>query len=152
MRQIKAPPAQIAFGGRLRGEASLIERHSPPPALVLVDDDPALLHALSFSFETEGYDVRAFADAESLLAAPEPPHGSSCLVLDQKLPGMSGLALLAALRARNVGAPAILITSNPTAALRREARSAGAEIVEKPLLDGVLANKVSEAVEARSGA
>jgi len=147
LRQIKAPPAQSAFGGRLRGEASLIKRHSPPPALVLVDDDPALLHALSFSFETEGYDVRAFADAESLLAAPEPPDGS-CLVLDQKLPGMSGLALLAALRARHVGAPAILITSNPTAALRREARAAGVEIVEKPLLDGVLANKVREAVEA----
>jgi FixJ family two-component response regulator len=119
------------------------------PALVLVDDDPALLHALSFAFETEGYDVRAFADAEALLADPNQPHASLCLVLDHKLPGMSGLALLAALRARNVGAPAILITSNPTQALRREARNAGVEIVEKPLLDGVLASKVREAVERR---
>lgn len=115
-------------------------------ALVLVDDDSALLHALSFAFETEGYDVRAFADAESLLADAEAHHVSLCLVLDQKLPGMSGLALLTALRARNVAAPAILITSNPTAALRREARAAGVEIVEKPLLDGVLASKVREAV------
>lgn len=95
--------------------------------------------------------MRAFADAESLLANPEVPRASACLVLDQKLPGMSGLALLAALRARNVGAPAILITSNPTAALRLEARAAGAEIVEKPLLDRVLASKVREAVEGRVG-
>jgi two-component system response regulator FixJ len=116
-------------------------------ALVLVDDDPALLHALSFAFETEGYEVRAFADAESLLADAKAPNGS-VLVLDQKLPGMSGLALLAALRARGVAVPAILITSNPTAALRREARAAGVEIVEKPLLDGVLAAKVREAVES----
>lgn len=116
-------------------------------ALVLVDDDPALLHALSFAFETEGYDVRAFSDAESLLADPESSRGSFCLVLDQKLPGMSGLALVAALRAKNVAAPAILITSNPPAAVRREARAAGIEIVEKPLLDGVLASKVREAVE-----
>jgi FixJ family two-component response regulator len=111
-----------------------------------VDDDPALLHALSFAFETEGYDVRAFGDAESLLADAATPHGSLCLVLDQKLPGMSGLALIAALRARDVAAPAILITSNPNALLRREARAAGVEIVEKPLLDGVLASKVREVV------
>jgi FixJ family two-component response regulator len=116
-------------------------------ALVLVDDDPALLHALGFAFETEGYAVRAFADAESLLADPDAPHQSLCLVLDQRLPGMSGLALLAALRAQNVAAPAIIITSNPPAAVRREARAAGVEIVEKPLLDGILAGKVREAVE-----
>lgn len=128
---------------------SLTQKPNKATALVLVDDDPALLHALSFAFETEGYDVRAFADAESLLADPETSRGSVCLVLDQKLPGMSGLALLAALRARNVAAPAILITTNPPAAVRREARAAGVEIVEKPLLDGVLANKVREAVEQR---
>ncbi|GAM98187.1 response regulator receiver protein [alpha proteobacterium U9-1i] len=96
--------------------------------------------------------MRAFADAEALLADPQSPHASLCFVLDQKLPGMSGLALLSALRARNVGAPAILITSNPTAILRREACAAGVEIVEKPLLDGVLATKVREAVERRDGA
>jgi two-component system, LuxR family, response regulator FixJ len=119
-------------------------------ALVLVDDDLALLHALGFAFETEGYDVRAFADAESLLADADAQHGSVCLVLDQRLPGMSGLALLAALRAQNVAAPAILITSNPSPAVRREARAAGAEIVEKPLLDGILAQKVRDAIHGAS--
>jgi two-component system, LuxR family, response regulator FixJ len=114
---------------------------------VLVDDDPALLHALSFAFETEGYDVRSFADAEALLADPKAPAGSVCLVLDQRLPGMSGLALLAKLRAQNVAAPAILITTNPPSAVRREAEAAGVEIVEKPLLGADLADKVRAAVE-----
>jgi len=118
-------------------------------AIVLVDDDAALLNALSFAFETEGYAVRCFADAESLLGDAG-AHGCLCFVLDQRLPGMSGLALLSALRAQNVAAPAILITSNPTAAVRREARAAGIEIVEKPLLDGILARKVREAIEQRS--
>jgi len=114
-----------------------------------VDDDPALLHALTFAFETEGYSVSAFADAESLLAS-ETPRGSLCLVLDQRLPGMSGLALLATLRAQSVGAPAILITSNPPPAVRREAKAAGVEIVEKPLLGNILAAKVREAIAAKA--
>lgn len=117
---------------------------------MLVDNDAALLHALSFAFETDGYEVHAFADAESLLAHPDARHASVCFVLDQKLPGMSGLALLAALRAENITAPAILITSNPTASVRREAQAAGVEIVEKPLLDGLLASKVREAVAFRA--
>lgn len=93
--------------------------------------------------------MSAFADAESLLAS-EASHGSLCLVLDQRLPGMSGLALLAALRAQNVTAPAILITSNPPPAVRRQADAAGVEIVEKPLLGNILAAKVREAIAAKS--
>lgn len=116
---------------------------------MLVDDDAALLHALSFAFETEGYEVRGFADAESLLADPKARHAAVCFVLDQRLPGLSGLSLLAELRAQKLVAPAILITSNPPAAVRREARAIGAEIVEKPLLDGLLANKVREAIAKR---
>ena len=114
--------------------------------LVLVDDDSAVLNALAFAFETEGYKVAPFSNAEALLAAPEAPHGSICLVLDHKLPGLSGLALLARLRAQDVSAPAILITTHPSVALRKAAESAGVEIVEKPLLDGALAKKVREAV------
>ena len=115
-------------------------------ALVLVDDDPALLHAMSFAFETEGYLVHAFADAESLLAHADARHSAVCFVLNQRLPGMTGLTLLAKLRAEGIEAPAILITFNPPAAVGREAYAAGVDIVEKPLLDGILATKVREAV------
>jgi two-component system response regulator FixJ len=117
--------------------------------LVLVDDDPALLHALSFSFGTQGYEVRAYRDAESLLACPKATEGQICIVLDQNLPGRSGLALLAELRARNIDAPAILITSTPTISLRAAAAAASVEIVEKPLLGHALETKVREAFAAR---
>ncbi|MEZ5956327.1 MAG: response regulator [Hyphomonadaceae bacterium] len=123
--------------------AQLPSRAAP---LVLVDDDPALLHALSFAFETEGYLVHAFSDAESLLAHAEARHRAVCFVLSQRLPGMTGLGLLAALRAEGIATPAILTTFNPPPAVGRAADAAGVDIVEKPLLDGILATKVREAV------
>jgi two-component system response regulator FixJ len=111
------------------------------PLLVLIEDDRAVLNALSFSFETEGYQVAAFRDPASALAAAETAR-ASCIVVDQRLPGMSGLQVIARLRAQGVAAPALLITTNPTADLRRDAAAAKIEIVEKPLLGGLLAAKV----------
>jgi FixJ family two-component response regulator len=128
-----------------------VNSDADPATLVLVDDDPAVLNALRFAFETEGYVVAAFKDAETLLAALKPPREFACLVLDQRLAGMSGLALLSALRARDVAAPAILITTHPPTSLRKAAESAGVEIVEKPLLGRVLADKVRQAVARHRG-
>ena len=113
----------------------------PRADLALVDDDPAVRHALTFAFDTAGLRVAAFADAEAALAAPGRREWG-CLIIDQKLPGMSGLDLLAVLRREGFSAPSILITSNPTPELLRRARTAGVEIVEKPLLDDELSRKV----------
>lgn len=111
--------------------------------LALVDDDPAVRHALSFAFETAGITVATFADAESALAAPD--QGAwRCLVLDQKLPRMSGLDLLERLRAAGVIVPSILITTHPSRETRARALAAGVEIVEKPLLDNQLSRMVRE--------
>ena len=111
------------------------------PLLVLVEDDAAVLSALTFAFETEGYQVAAFRDPASALAASEISR-AACLVVDQRLPGLSGLQVVARLRGRGVAAPALLITTHPTAQIRRDAAAAHIEIVEKPLLDDVLAAKV----------
>jgi FixJ family two-component response regulator len=124
------------------------------PLVVLVEDDPAVLHALAFAFETEGYDVDAFARAEDVLERL-PLGGGLCLVIDEKLPRLMGLDLLALLRERGVSAPAIIITSNPPDHTRRRAAAAGVEIVEKPLMGDVLAQKVRAALaraESRSEA
>ena len=120
----------------------LEEAMRPRPLVILVDDDAAVLAALTFAFETGGYEVEAFADAESLLAAPA--RACACFVVDQHLPGIEGVVLLERMRARGERAPLVLITTNPTAATRRRASAAGAEIVEKPLLGDALRLKVGQ--------
>lgn len=113
--------------------------------MVLVENDPALLRALSFAFETEGYRVRAHLDGRSALAAL-PIEQGACVVIDQRLSDCTGLDLLTRLRGRGVCAAAILITSNPSTEIRAIAAAAGAEIVEKPLLGDALASKVRQAL------
>ena len=118
------------------------------PAILLVEDDPAVVNALTFSLELEGFDVSAYADGETLLAStPLPSRG--CLVLDYNLPGIDGLDLLERLRAADVRLPAILITTNPRKALRAQAALAGVEIIEKPLLTDALRDSVRSALGAR---
>ena len=109
--------------------------------VVVVEDDEAVRDSLKFSLVIEGFAVRAFSSGPQLLAEPSLPPGD-CYVVDQNMPGMSGLDLISTLRARNLPAPAILFTTHPTAAVREGAAAAGVAIVEKPLLDFTLLNSV----------
>ena len=115
------------------------------PSVILVDDDPAVSHAMQFSFDLEGLEVRSFRDGESLLAAGDLPQ-TGCLILDHNLPGMDGLTLLERLRAIGVRLPAILITTNPRAVLRARATAAGVPIIEKPLLTDALLTAARKAL------
>ncbi len=117
--------------------------------ILLIDGDPAVRSALKFSLELDGFAVDAHADAEALAAREQLP-AEGCLVLDQHLPGMTGLDLLALLRARQVDLPAILITTHPSAAVRKRAAEGGVEIIEKPLLGDGLAQAVQAALERRA--
>jgi FixJ family two-component response regulator len=121
----------------------------PSGFLLLVDDDPHLLSALRFAFEAEGYDVRTFGSGEELLASSH-PLTNACIVIDERLPGISGLETVARLRDAGVDAPAILVTTHPSAHVIRRAAAADVEIVEKPLLDGGLARRVKAAIAAHS--
>ena len=109
--------------------------------VLVVDDDEAVLGSLQFALEIEGFRVLVFRSAEELLDRSGLPS-SSCLVVDQNLPGKTGLELVDTLRARDVHFPAILITSHPPLAVRHQALAAGVAIVEKPLLG----NALSEAI------
>jgi FixJ family two-component response regulator len=117
------------------------------PLVVIVDDDPAVRSALAFSLELEGFQVCACATGEDLLALELPGH-DTCLVIDERLPGITGLATLNRLRSRDVRLPAVLITTNPNANLRAAAASAGAPIVEKPLMGDGLVRSIREALVA----
>lgn len=115
------------------------------PTVILVDDDQAVRNSLKFLLELEGLAVRAYCSPQKLLTEKNlPKYG--CLVLDFKLPEMNGLQLLKELRLRKVGLPALLITSNPSLALRREASEAGVKVVEKPLFGDTLVEGIHSAL------
>lgn len=110
---------------------------TPAPLLLLVDDDPGVLASLQFSLELEGFRVGVFDSGEILMNQADLAH-PSCLVLDYRLPGVDGLALLQVLRERGEICPAVIITSNPTRRIRQRTTEAGAVLIEKPLLsDGL---------------
>ncbi len=113
--------------------------------IVVVDDDPAVRNSLVFSLRAEGFCVRSYADATELLSDALIAE-SSCLVIDYQLPGMNGLDLVAELRRRQIVAPAILITSHPSAAVRERAAATGAALVEKPLLGDALFHEIHAAL------
>ena len=117
----------------------------PTPTVIIVDDDAAVLGALKFALEFEGFAVRAYPTAEDTLDDAGLTD-CACFIIDQKLPGLSGLELVAALRKRQIAAPAILITSHPAVMLQERAARAGVPIVEKPLLGNVLLDRVRDAV------
>jgi two-component system response regulator FixJ len=111
------------------------------PQVIVVDDDMAVRNSLKFSLEVEGFAVCVYPGGVELLSDTELPHGG-CLVIDQNMPGMKGLDLIAELRARDIAVPTILITSYPTVALRERAARAGVAIVEKPFLETALIDRV----------
>lgn len=105
---------------------------SPRPTVYLVDDDAAVRHALAFALDLEGFIVETYDTGEALLLRDR-PYAPGCLVIDERLPGVSGFETLRQLRARKVDLPAIFVTSHPKAAFREAAAHVGAPIVEKPL-------------------
>jgi two-component system response regulator FixJ len=116
--------------------------------VIVVDDDLAVRSSLKFSLEIEGLTVHSFATGAELLTAIDLSL-CDCLVIDQKMPAMSGLELIAKLRDRHVSAPAILITTHPSASLREQAEKADIPIVEKPLLGNALLDKIRDVVGPR---
>jgi two-component system response regulator FixJ len=112
-----------------------------PPVVVLIDDDAALLRALRFSLELEGFAVSAHRSGATVKIGGL-PASNACLVIDYFLPGANGIDLLARLRRDGAKLPAIIITSHAGEALRASARSLNARIVEKPLLGPELSAEI----------
>lgn len=112
------------------------------PALLIVDDDPDVLRALGFMADTRGFQVERCTSAEEALVASASRGAFDCMIIDEKLPDRAGIDLLEALRTQGMLAPAVLITTGPSARLRRRAAALDAPIVEKPLLDETLFTEI----------
>jgi FixJ family two-component response regulator len=108
----------------------------------VIEDDDSMREAIARLLAAAGYGGVAFCSAEAFLgdAAAE---DAECVVSDLRLPAMSGLELLAALRARGAKAPLILITGHDRPGLREEALKAGAAAyLVKPFRGTDLLNSV----------
>ena len=113
------------------------------PVVVIVDDDPAVCSSLKFSLELEGFAVQAFGNAAEFLNADD---GLAIYwSIDQRMPGMSGMELIAKLRTLEVRTPAILLISQPNLSVAARAARAEVPIVEKPLFGNVLFDRIREA-------
>jgi len=120
------------------------QRSAKRPIIAVVDDDSAVCGSLKFALELEGFAVRTYNSGAELLHADE-LMDCNCFVIDQRMPGMTGIELVDALRARLVLTPVILIISHLNAALSARARKAAIPIVEKPLLGNALVERIREA-------
>lgn len=117
------------------------------PLITIVDDDKAVRDALQRMLQSHDFTTDVFASAEQFLSSPE-PHGSSCLILDVRMPGMTGLALHDYLIGLGCRIPTILITACPTRGERRRAIASGvASYLAKPLSEDVLLDTIREALE-----
>ena len=82
-----------------------------PPLIAVVDDDVSVRESLESLIRSVGLEAKVFASAEEFLDGAPPPQ-PECLVLDVRLPGMSGIELHQHLVARNYKVPAIFITAH----------------------------------------
>lgn len=119
------------------------------PTVYLVDDDDAVRDALGFLLGTVGLNVRPFADGLALERAldAEGPPSIGCLLLDIRMPHISGLQLQVRLQERGVDLPVILLTGHADVDLCRRAFHQGAvDFLSKPVDETELLEAVQRAV------
>jgi RNA polymerase sigma factor (sigma-70 family) len=121
---------------------------SEPESIVfVVDDDPSVRRAMKRLIECVGLHVELFGSAQEFLAS-ELPRVSSCLVLDIRLPGISGLNLQRQLAKANIQIPIIFLTAHGDIPMSVRAMKAGAlEFLTKPFRDQDLLDAIQLALE-----
>ncbi|TXL72676.1 response regulator [Vineibacter terrae] len=117
------------------------------PTIFVVDDEGALREAMRELLQDEGWAVEAYPSGMAFLEAYRPGK-EGCLVVDARMPGMSGLELLERLRIRGGGPPAIMITGHADVRLAVRAMRAGAmAFLEKPIQYDDLVVNIERALE-----
>jgi two-component system, LuxR family, response regulator FixJ len=113
----------------------------------IVDDDAAVRDSLALLLSLRGYSTVIFSCAEDLLRVID-PLWRGCVVVDIKMPGMSGLDLQAALAEHPASMPVIIITGHGDIAAARQAfKAAAVDFLEKPFDDDVLVRAIERAFD-----
>ena len=117
-----------------------------PQLVAIVDDDRSVLNAVKDLMESAGLSARCFRSAEEFLQWDERTQ-TGCLVLDIRMPGMSGLELQAKLVAEGSRIPIIFITAHVDAKMKMQAMKAGAVVfLSKPFDYELLLEKIRAAL------
>ena len=118
---------------------------TPSRLIYIVDDDDAFRDSLRWLLESTGYQVAMFPSAERFLAAYRAGAGT-CLLLDVRMPGLSGIELQAELNRRGVGIPIIFVTGHGDVPMAVEAVKKGAfDFIEKPFSNDRLLQMIERA-------
>ncbi|MBG9389635.1 response regulator transcription factor [Caenimonas aquaedulcis] len=116
------------------------------PLVHLIDDDEAVRAGLALLIGTVGLRVQAWGDPQAFLAGFD-RQAIGAIVLDVRMPGISGLTVLDQLMAQGVDQPVIMLTGHGTVEMCRRAFKAGAaEFLEKPVDDELLLEALQSAV------
>jgi FixJ family two-component response regulator len=119
----------------------------PKPTVLVIDDDASLREALSRLFRSVGIEVKTFASASEFLH-DRLPDGPRCLVLDVRLPGLSGLDFQAELAKADIDIPIIFMTGHGDIPMTVRAMKAGAlEFLPKPFRDQDMLDAVQTGLE-----
>jgi FixJ family two-component response regulator len=116
------------------------------PVVYVIDDDPSVLKSLERLLRSAGYQVEIFTSALEFLDCSH-RDAPGCLILDVKMPELSGLELQERLAARELTLPVIFITGHGTVPMSVRAMKAGAvDFLQKPFLDRDLLDAISGAI------
>ncbi len=118
-----------------------------PATVFVVDDDEAVRTSLRLLLKSVGLPVETFASAQEFLDQFDPDR-AGCLVLDIRMPGMSGLELQQHLNDRHSIMPVVFITGHGDVPMAVEAMQAGAvDFIQKPFRDQDLIDRINRALE-----
>lgn len=120
---------------------------APEPTVFVVDDDPAVRDSLVWLVSSVKLPVKAFPTADAFLESITPDQ-LGCVLIDVRMPGMSGLQLQEVLAARASALSVIIITAHADVPMAIRAMKAGAhDFIEKPFNDQLLIELISKAME-----
>lgn len=105
---------------------------NPDPIVFVIDDDPSVRRAMDRLLRAEGFKVETFASGAEFLGTPD-HDGVGCIVLDVRMPGLSGFEVVERLTARCCALPIILITAHGSPRIAARAMQVGcASFLAKP--------------------
>jgi len=117
------------------------------PVVFIVDDDSSVREAVDSLIRSVGFRVQSFGSAKEFLQN-KPPNTPGCLVLDVRLPGLSGLDLQREMAQANIHIPIIFVTGHGDIPMTVQAMKAGAvEFLTKPFRDQDLLDAIYQAIE-----